>query len=278
MLVDDVVLLACPETHHPLHWQGTNLEGVLQDGVLVCAETGVAWQVGDRLPRLVRELPRDASRARLLRMHDAAPRLHDPLLRLLLPAMGSSTEGVHRNTALERLDLHSDLGDRPRILEVGVGVGASLPLLARRLAAHEDAELWGVDASAGMLVEAQRRLDRHSAGPLSVVRLVLADPSRLPFRDGAFDRVLHLGGLASFADPARALAEMARVARAGAPIVVVQASPAAGAPSGPAAMLARRLLPPPPDADLATLAPPGATDVQVDRLDPLFVALRFSAP
>lgn len=278
MLVDDVGILVCPETHHPLHWQGTNLEGVLQDGVLVCAETGEAWQVADCLPRLMRDLPMDATRARLLQMHDSAPRLHDPLLRLLLPALGSSTEGAHRNTALERLDLHTGLGARPRVLEVGVGVGGSLPLLARRLAGHEQAQLWGVDASIGMLTEARRRLERHTSGPLSQVRLLLADSAKLPFRDGTFDRVLHLGGLAGFADPAGALTEMARVARSGAPIVVVQASPASGAPAGPAATLARRWLPPAPDTDLAALAPAGATAVQVERLDPLFVALRFRAP
>lgn len=278
MYVDDVGILACPETRNPLTWHGTNLEGVLQDGVLVCEDTGVAWQVEEGWPRLVRDLRLDGPRARLLRFHDAAPRLHDPVLRALLPALGSSTEGAHRNIALERMDLHAALSDPPRILEVGVGAGASLPLLARRLPADTRAQLWGVDVSIGMLREARRRLERHRAGPLSQVRLLLAEAGGLPFRDGVFDRVVHLGGLAGFAAPGAALREMARVAVSGSPVVVVEASPGPGAPTGLVGGLARKLLPLAPDADLAELAPTGATDVRVERIDPLFVSLSFRAP
>src|SRR5438876_6035125 len=51
--------------------------------------------------------------------------------------------------------------------------------------------------------------------------LVLADGHALPFPDASFDRVYNVGGIGTYHDPHRALAEMARVARPGTPIVVV---------------------------------------------------------
>ena len=53
------------------------------------------------------------------------------------------------------------------------------------------------------------------------MRLAVADGHALPFPDSSFDRVYNVGGIGTYADPRRALAEMARVARPGSPIVVV---------------------------------------------------------
>ncbi len=130
MQVDDVNLLACPESHTPLVWSGTNLEGTLQDGVLVCAATGVAWSVTDGWPRLVRDLHLDPRRARLLRLHDQAPRLHDPLLRLALPLLGATPEGRMRFRAVELLETDRLApGDAPvRLLQVGVVAATDWPL------------------------------------------------------------------------------------------------------------------------------------------------------
>src|SRR5262249_43335820 len=109
-------------------------------------------------------------------------------------------------------------GRPPRILEVGVGTGANLPLLERDLPRRLDVELWGCDLSDGMLAQCQRRLATHRGRTL---RLLVADAHALPFPDRSFDRVFHVGGIAGYHDPKRALAEMARVAVPGTPIVVV---------------------------------------------------------
>ncbi len=79
-------------------------------------------------------------------------------------------------------------------------------------------ELWGVDLSDGMLEQCRRRLSRHGGRPM---RLLLADAHALPFGDRTFDRVFHVGGIGAYHDPRLGLAEMARVARADTPIVVV---------------------------------------------------------
>jgi ubiquinone/menaquinone biosynthesis C-methylase UbiE len=69
-----------------------------------------------------------------------------------------------------------------------------------------------------MLKECRRRVARQQHAGL---RLLLADGHALPFPDESFDRVLNIGGVGGYRDPATALAEMARVAVRGTPIVVV---------------------------------------------------------
>jgi SAM-dependent methyltransferase len=110
-----------------------------------------------------------------------------------------SDEAMDRTISL----LSSELRDRGRVLEVGVGTG----LLALRL--HEAGiPVSGLDLSAPMLAKLVEK-----AGGALPFPLVLGDATTMPFADGAFDAaylrwVLHLipGWRA-------ALAEMARVVR-----------------------------------------------------------------
>jgi ubiquinone/menaquinone biosynthesis C-methylase UbiE len=53
------------------------------------------------------------------------------------------------------------------------------------------------------------------------VRLLMTDAHALPFPDHSFDRVFHVGGISGYRDIRKALAEMARVAVPGTPVVVV---------------------------------------------------------
>jgi ubiquinone/menaquinone biosynthesis C-methylase UbiE len=91
-------------------------------------------------------------------------------------------------------------------LEVGCGTGAMTEAIATGCA---PGRLVGVDASAGFLDSARRRLGPDRA------ELRQADAQALPFADGAFDRVVSGLVLNFVPDQARAAAEMARVARPG---------------------------------------------------------------
>lgn len=179
---------------------------------------GERWQVSGGIPRLVREAEVRGT-DRLMRLfYDGLPRLHDPAVRWLLPVLQGGPAADIREGTMRRLALGSLGQGRARILEVGIGAGAHLPLIRRDLRPGTDAVVFGVDLSLGMLAQCQRRLT-HGVG--LDVRLVQADAHTLPFPDGAFDRVFHVGAMGSYRDPRRALAEMARVAKPETPIVVV---------------------------------------------------------
>lgn len=98
-----------------------------------------------------------------------------------------------------------------RVLDVACGTGA----LARRAAARVGAggEVVALDASPAMLLVAER------ASRAARVRWRGGDAHALPFPDASFDRVACPHGLVFFDEPARALAEMARVLKPGGRLV-----------------------------------------------------------
>jgi ubiquinone/menaquinone biosynthesis C-methylase UbiE len=75
----------------------------------------------------------------------------------------------------------------------------------------------GLDISLGMLRRAQRRLAREQLSG----HLVHADALPLPLMDEIFDFILCMGVLQHLAAPTQALNEMARVARSGARLLVL---------------------------------------------------------
>jgi len=158
-----------------------------------------------------------------------------------------------RRKAVQRLDLKP--GDR--VLEVSVGTGTNLPLIAEQAGAG--GRMVGLDISPNMLERCREKLRARGL----TAGLVEGEAAHLPFRDAAFDAVFHHGGLAEFGDRRGAIEEMARVARPGARVVICDA----GVPADGKLSLANRLLlktqpeydkPPPID-----LIPPAARDVNL---------------
>jgi ubiquinone/menaquinone biosynthesis C-methylase UbiE len=95
-----------------------------------------------------------------------------------------------------------------RALDAGCGTGFQSALLeARGWTVH------GVDVSVRLLAAAQKRLDRP--------RLAVAMVEALPYGDASFDGAVCCGSTLSFVgDPARALVELGRVLRPGAPLLL----------------------------------------------------------
>ncbi len=124
-------------------------------------------------------------------------------------AMIGMTEARGRREVLDRLDPGGG-----RVLEVSAGPGSNLPYLVSR---SDVGEVHALDISIGQLRRARAMVRRHGWR----VPLYLASGEALPFADDVFDAVLHIGGINFFDDKARALAEMARVAKPGARVVVV---------------------------------------------------------
>lgn len=100
-----------------------------------------------------------------------------------------------------------NLGDA---LDVGCGTG----MLSDRIAAHVE-NLVGLDISGQMLKQAKKRAKRFQN-----VHLVLGDADHLPLRDGTMDHVFAVTLVQNMPDPRATLAEMKRVAKNHATLVV----------------------------------------------------------
>jgi ubiquinone/menaquinone biosynthesis C-methylase UbiE len=210
------------------------------------------------------------------------PSVHDPLVRFSFPLAVGENEAQSRERYFARIALERIVpraGGPVRVLEVGVGTGSNVPLirekLRQRLPSGLPVEIWGVDLSMGMLRWLEKRLrfldDRET-------RYLAVDAHRLPFPNGFFDRVFHVGAINGYRDPATALAEMARVARPGTPIVVVDERLDPGQRHGLLQRLFFKMMTiydKNPHAPVEHL-PPGASNVQVDQLGRFFYCLTFT--
>ncbi len=124
-------------------------------------------------------------------------------------AVAGMTEERGRREVLDRLQPRGG-----RVLDVSTGPGSNLPYLVAR---PDVGEVHALDISMGQLRHARALVRRRGWR----VPLYLANAEALPFRDATFDAVVHVGGINFFDDRARAVAEMARVARPGARVVIV---------------------------------------------------------
>jgi demethylmenaquinone methyltransferase/2-methoxy-6-polyprenyl-1,4-benzoquinol methylase len=155
----------------------------------------------------------DKSPARIRAMFDQISPRYDFLNHLL----SLNSDVLWRRRAAGRL-----AGAR-LVLDVCSGTGD----LAFEIHRRSGARVVGTDFSRRMLEIA--RLKARRRGLERDILFQQADTLRLPFRDAAFDAVAVAFGLRNVADPTRALAEMARVARPGGDVLILEFSLPAGA-------------------------------------------------
>lgn len=120
------------------------------------------------------------------------------------------TAQSYKDIMMEQLTLQ----EGATILDVGCGTGQDTLDLAQ--AVGPQGRVIGVDHSATMLETARAR----AAQAQLPVEYVLADATQLPFAEASFDGCQASRVLAHLREPEQALAEMMRVARPGARIVV----------------------------------------------------------
>ncbi len=192
-------LLACPEDHGPL----TGWDGVARESRFACAVCGRIFPVTGGLPRLLPDgLSREAAQGEMaekrreMAARDAQAGDYDRMLGLRLFSLPEIPLTL-RYLALEPEHL---------LLEGGCGTGRMTPAFAARARG-----LVCVDFSAESLRAARAKLPPELA---ERVLFVQADLSRLPLREGVFDRVGSfqvLEHLPTHETRARAVSEMARV-------------------------------------------------------------------
>lgn len=113
-------------------------------------------------------------------------------------------DGPQFERAVAEIGVHA--GDA--VLDAACGTGRALPVL--RAAAGPAGSVVGVDLTAEMVTEAQRR------GRGALAQLVRGDVLRLPFATGVFDVVFAAGLVSHLPDPEEGLRELGRVAASGA--------------------------------------------------------------
>lgn len=107
---------------------------------------------------------------------------------------------------------HMNIRDTDRVLDLGIGTGASLSYYPPR------GQIWGIDLSDGMLREARKKIENRG---LDHVSLFQADALSLPFADNTFDQIFISHVISVVSDPYRMMREAQRVAKPDARIVIV---------------------------------------------------------
>ena len=125
--------------------------------------------------------------------------------------------GLHRVWKRFALEL-SGVRAGSRVLDVASGSGDLAAAFAKR--AGPTGQVWMTDINAAMLaVGRDKMIDQGVFPPLA-----LCDAEKLPFADDTFDCVSVAFGLRNMTHKDRALAEMARVTRAGGRVIVLEFS------------------------------------------------------
>ena len=99
-----------------------------------------------------------------------------------------------------------------RLIEVGVGTGLALPHYTPSL------RVTGIDLSPEMLARARRRAAEAAQG--NIEALLEMDATALSFPDASFDVAVAMFVMTVVPDPARAMAELARVTRPGGTVLI----------------------------------------------------------
>ncbi|HTS84630.1 MAG TPA: bifunctional demethylmenaquinone methyltransferase/2-methoxy-6-polyprenyl-1,4-benzoquinol methylase UbiE [Usitatibacter sp.] len=125
--------------------------------------------------------------------------------------------GLHRWWKRFAIEM-SGVREGSRVLDVASGSGDLAAAFAKRVGAT--GQVWMTDINAAMLAVGRDKLiDQGVFTPLA-----LCDAEKLPFASNAFDCVSVAFGLRNMTHKDRALAEMARVARPGGRVIVLEFS------------------------------------------------------
>lgn len=106
-----------------------------------------------------------------------------------------------------------NLNPHSKVLEISAGTGKDSQLIAERL--DENGELWLLDISPDMLVQAKEKIAKHPAR----TEAAIGDACHLPYGDNYFDALYCFAGIGHFTELKSALSEMARVVRPGGRVV-----------------------------------------------------------
>lgn len=210
MKLEHLQLYVCPESLRPMKLKSgaTKPDEEIVSDVLV-SETGNEYPIQHGVPDLTypRELAEQDEYARSF--YDGRAEAYDKNLHLTFKTHREDEQKV-RKQFIDALELHPD----SRVLEVSCGTGRDSEIISQRLG--PEGQLCLQDIASGMLERCRQRM----AGTSVPTSYCLSNACYLPYADKYFDAVYSFGGLGEFSDIKRSLAEMVRVCKPGAKVVV----------------------------------------------------------
>jgi len=216
MKLEIVEYLRCPACKGELKLKADRHTGAkVLSGQLLCQECNRGYEIADGLSNLVYPEPEKLPQidAQFLKQYERIAASYDRTIRLMALLLGIWEPRARRRDLIAPLELEP--GDC--VLEVGAGTGSNMAIIAKRIGKDgKDGKLFALDLSPGMLAAAREKLRKRRIE----AEFVLGNGAYLPYKDDTFDAVLHFGGINTFGEKERAIAEMVRVAKPGAKIVI----------------------------------------------------------
>jgi ubiquinone/menaquinone biosynthesis C-methylase UbiE/uncharacterized protein YbaR (Trm112 family) len=203
-------LLCCPRCKAALSLHDERSDEIVTEGYLFCSNCEQRFLIKNGVACFIDPQELEGINRRFARFYDWFSRCYDFFTRMAFLSFGGDRKA--RKEILGRLELNGG-----RILEVSIGTGVNLRYLFE---SPNVGEVYGLDISAGQLVRCSR-LVTSCGWP---VDLFLGTAEALPFKQGSFDSVFHIGGINFFSGKKQAIDEMIRVARPGSKIVIADES------------------------------------------------------
>ncbi|MCD1295083.1 hypothetical protein CUJ83_08740 [Methanocella sp. CWC-04] len=208
MMPDTVSLLCDPDTYEPLELTTIRGAGKVKEA-LVNPVSGKIFPIRDGIPIFVEDHEISGLNKKLRRFYDRYAPFYDIAIKLY-GFLNRKNFNEVRKEYLKNLGIKG--GDK--VLEVSIGTGANIRYLP------ETCRFYGLDLSWGMLMKCRRNMKKWGLRS----ELFLGNAERLPFMDGSFDSVFHVGGINFFNDRTKAISEMIRVAKPGTKILIADES------------------------------------------------------
>jgi len=209
MRPQELEIYRCPETRQALRLKSVSeAKEPIISGVLV-STSGKEYQIKDGIPDLSYPPDLAESDAHARAFYDERVEAYDKNLHLTFKTHRED-EQRSRNMFVDALELKPSY----RVLEISCGTGRDSEIIAHRLG--PDGLLCLQDIAPAMLRSCQKRL----AGAGVPTSYGVSNACYLPYPDKYFDAVYSFGGIGEFSDIRRSLAEMVRVCKLGAKIVV----------------------------------------------------------
>ena len=199
----------CPATGAALKLEATRTDGdAVLEGAFISPD-GTRFPFRSGIPDFTWPLTLQQSDAETRDAYDNMADDYDKYASL--PFITYKTdENVIREHLVDMLCLKPD----SKVLEIGCGTGRGAMHLAKRLGPN--GRLYLQEISPRLLAKTVAKLNANGIK----AEISIANGSYLPFADNSFDAAHHFGGINTFAEIQRCLAELARVVKPGGKVVI----------------------------------------------------------